>query len=227
MITLVRFDYQPAHIIIGAACLWISSSLCLALLTRNIIDINPVLSHLYSRLGQTDLDGQLLPGEDVRVVGAGEGFLQLLQLEGGESCPVPPLFPHLGDAVLVSHSNLRAGVQTWRPTGRARAENVSRVTPRVVVLALLLRLPLELLLAHPAVREAHDVGDEEGLGAGLRPGDVRGGRADCEGSAVHGGGNLWLWRQSSPANKHFYISAWSEGREEVRHLALSEQNKSE
>ena len=37
MITLVRFDYRPAHIIIGAACLWISSSWCL---TRNLIDIN-------------------------------------------------------------------------------------------------------------------------------------------------------------------------------------------
>ena len=64
------------------------------------------LSHLYSRLGQTDLDGQLLSGEDVRVVSPGEGFLQLLQLERGESSPVSSLFPHLGDAVLVSHSNL-------------------------------------------------------------------------------------------------------------------------
>ena len=176
MITLVRFDYQPAHIIIGAACLWISSSLCLALLTRNIIDINPVLSHLYSRLGQTDLDGQLLPGEDVRVVGPAERLLQLLQLKAGEGCAVSALLAHLGHRVLLSHPNLAAGVRARRSTGAARSQNLRRGPttapdaahgPRlrsagVQVLLPLHLLPLVLPLLPGRLAQPHDVGDEEG-----------------------------------------------------------------
>ena len=135
-----------------------------------------MFTRLYSRLCQTNLDSQLLSGEHVRVVGPGERLLQFLQLEWGEGCPVSPLLPHLCDAVLVSHSDLWAGVQAWRPPGRSWPQHVSRVSAGVVVVPVLLRLPLELVLVLPRVREAHDVGDEEGLGAGLRPGDVcRGG----------------------------------------------------
>ena len=51
--------------------------------------------YLYSGLGEPDLDGQLLPGEHVGVVGAGEGLLQLLQLERREGRAVPTLLAHL------------------------------------------------------------------------------------------------------------------------------------
>ena len=37
----------------------------------------------------------IVPGEDVGVVGAGEGLLQLLQLERGEGRAVPTLLAHL------------------------------------------------------------------------------------------------------------------------------------
>ena len=60
-----------------------------------------VTANLYPGLGQPDLDGELLPGEHVWVVGAREGLLELLQLEAGEGGAVAALFPHLGDGVLV------------------------------------------------------------------------------------------------------------------------------
>ena len=88
---------------------------------------------------------------------------------------------------------------------------------------LLLGLSLELLLAHPAVGEPHDVGDQEGLRAGLRPGDVRGGRADCEGSAVHGGGKLW--RHSGPAKGEIFLLHFPLLTLQVSQSALAEQKK--
>ncbi len=60
-----------------------------------------IFGYLYSGLGEANLDGELLPGEDVWVVGPGEGFLQLLQLEGGEGGPVAPLLPHLRTSCLL------------------------------------------------------------------------------------------------------------------------------
>ena len=62
----------------------------------------PLLSptpHLYSSLGEADLDCQLLPGEHVGVVGPAEGLLQLLQLEGGEGGAVASLLSHLEHSI--------------------------------------------------------------------------------------------------------------------------------
>ena len=50
-------------------------------------------SHLNSSLGEPYFAGQLLPGEDVRVVSLIEDGLQLLELLEGEGRPVPPLLP--------------------------------------------------------------------------------------------------------------------------------------
>jgi len=40
--------------------------------------------HLYSRLGQVEVRGQLLPPEDVRILRLRKGHLQLVQLVRGE-----------------------------------------------------------------------------------------------------------------------------------------------
>ena len=50
----------------------------------------------------------IVPGEDVGVVGAGEGLLQLVQLQGGEGGPVPTLLAPLHAVV-----HLRANLQTY------------------------------------------------------------------------------------------------------------------
>ena len=54
-----------------------------------------ILAHLNPCLRQPDLDGQLLPGEHVRVLRLLEGPLQLVQLEGGEGGPGAPDLPGL------------------------------------------------------------------------------------------------------------------------------------
>ena len=64
---------------------------------------------------------------------------------------------------------------------------------------VLVGLPLELLLDLHTVLQAHDVGDEEGLGAGLGPGDVSRGGGDGHSSALHAGGKRW--RQGETAIK--------------------------
>lgn len=48
--------------------------------------------YLNSGLGEADPQRQLLPHEDVRVVGLGEAALQLVELRRGEAGPVPLLF---------------------------------------------------------------------------------------------------------------------------------------
>ena len=48
-------------------------------------------AHLHSSFCQVDPQGQILPHENVRVVGLCKCSLQLLQLVAGESGPEPPL----------------------------------------------------------------------------------------------------------------------------------------
>lgn len=52
-------------------------------------------AHLHPGLGQVDLEGQLLPGVDVRVVRLGEHPLQFFELRAGESGSDAPLLPLL------------------------------------------------------------------------------------------------------------------------------------
>ena len=54
-----------------------------------------VFYHLDSCFGEVQPEGQLLPGEDVRVLGLLKGPLQLVQLEGGEGGARPPDLPRL------------------------------------------------------------------------------------------------------------------------------------
>lgn len=47
------------------------------------------ITHLDSILPDVELVCQVLPGENIRVVGAAEGQLKLVQLQVAESCPGP------------------------------------------------------------------------------------------------------------------------------------------
>lgn len=64
-------------------------------------------TYLHSCLGQVDLEGQLLPGVDVRVVGLGKDPLQFFQLGAGERGPDPPLLPFLVQAPVVGEEFVR------------------------------------------------------------------------------------------------------------------------
>ena len=163
-----------------------------------------ILAHLNPCLRQANLDGQLLPGEHVRVVGPAERLLQLLQLEAREGRPVPPLLPHLGDAILVPEPDLGARVGPRGAAGGAGPQDLRRVPPAARVAALLLLLlppllllplPLQLLgvvalVPGGGLAQAHDVGDEEGpVGvAELAAAEVlRGGLGGGGAGAVQGG----------------------------------------
>ena len=150
-------------------------------------------------------------------MGPGERLLELLQLEAGEGCPVPPLLPHLGDAVLVPHlpdPDLRPGVSPGRAAGAGPQDVrviVTLVSDGLRVLAMVSSLLLELpglgdlgLVLGAGLLEAHDVGDEEGSGAGLggsrevswlEAGGREAGHSDAP-CSLHGGGAGQGWRHT-------------------------------
>lgn len=68
--------------------------------------------YLDSRLGEVDLQRQLLPGVDVRVVRFGEDPLQLFQLRAGESGADAPLLTLLVEAAVIREEFVR----NWRTT---------------------------------------------------------------------------------------------------------------
>lgn len=81
-------------------------------------------AHLHPRLGEVDLEGQLLARVDVGVVRLGKDPLQLLQLRAGERGPDPPLLPLLVDArrvreEFVRHWGGRGGRERGGTAGRA------------------------------------------------------------------------------------------------------------
>lgn len=62
---------------------------------------DPLSSYLHSGFSQVDLECQLLPGVDIRVVGLGKDPFQLLQLGAGERGPDAPLLPLLVQSSVV------------------------------------------------------------------------------------------------------------------------------
>ena len=65
---------------------------------REVGGVQPRSSHLDPRLGQVDLERQLLAGVDVWVVRLRKHPLQLFQLGAGEGGPDAPLLPLLVQA---------------------------------------------------------------------------------------------------------------------------------
>lgn len=59
------------------------------------------VSHLHARLGEVDLQRELLSRVNVRVVSLREHALQLLQLRAGERGPNAPLLPLLVQSSVV------------------------------------------------------------------------------------------------------------------------------
>lgn len=74
--------------------------------------------YLDSRLGEVDLQGQLLPGVDVRVMRLGEDPLQLFELRTRESGADTSLLALLVEAAVVGEEFVR----NW---GRQRGQSVS------------------------------------------------------------------------------------------------------
>lgn len=70
------------------------------------------MSYLDSGLGQVDLEGHLLPHEDVRVARLGEQRFQDVQLCPGEGGALPALLPGSG----CTHH--RGGLLFWQQYGR-------------------------------------------------------------------------------------------------------------
>lgn len=64
-------------------------------------------AYLHPGFSQVDLECQLLPGVDVRVVGLREDPLQLLQLRAGERGPDAPLLPLLVQPAVVREQLVR------------------------------------------------------------------------------------------------------------------------
>lgn len=62
---------------------------------------DPLCAYLHPGFSQVDLECQLLPGVDIRVVGLGKDPLQLLQLGAGERGPDAPLLPLLVQSSVV------------------------------------------------------------------------------------------------------------------------------
>merc|ERR1712015_400853 len=85
------FMHLPAHYIITGKIVSYGFLHILNLVSPNPKKCEHEEPYLDSGLGEANPHGELLPHEDVRVVGLSEAALQLVELAGGEARAVPLL----------------------------------------------------------------------------------------------------------------------------------------